>query len=616
MTRAWIERERPNLLHEIPTALACSQPHGLLGQRPSLCGKLHHGMMPARSSAATTRNLQRSLAFSMQPLTSTLIRLQCALPCILLCSAWMLPVHHSPWLAFRSELCAALALAICVAHRLRAASGRVQISPTSAVVWGLACIPWIQYATGLIYFQGDALMASIYLAGLGLAVDVGRFGETRGALYAPRLAGYVTATGILATMIALAQSLQIEASWIVALPAHGRAVAHLAQPNLLATLLVVTWIAALSLHQWRRLSFAWLCAVGLTLTIGMVLTDSRIGQLEVYALFSFLLLIRKRASLSLSIWQLLMLLGGFASVVHLIAPLLESLTALPLGRSAGIGNATIASRLLHWQTLADAITRSPWWGYGWNQVSVAQANTVLNHAGTGEMIEHSHNLLLDLLVWLGIPLGLACTACLVWWLRLQLQRCSTPSAAFGLGFIGILLLHSLVEYPLDYFFFLLPFGFVIGRLERSHSSSPDSDSGIRMPRTGLLIFSIACAMTTLLLARSYPRHELLHAQMQQHHAMDGAVWLGEPVSTPEGWLDQLQVLPYLMSRNDLDDSVKVDAQLWQQASLRYGYAPVLLNYAIGLQRQGKKNEASRLMNRLCLTHHQAHCQWARLSFEK
>ena len=52
-------------------------------------------------------------------------------------------------------------------------------------------------------------------------------------------------------------------------------------------------------------------------------------------------------------------------------------------------------------SMIDAIGRSPWAGYGWGQIGVAQTATALDYPATHEFFDSSHNLLIDLALWAG-----------------------------------------------------------------------------------------------------------------------------------------------------------------------------------------------------------------------
>ena len=52
-----------------------------------------------------------------------------------------------------------------------------------------------------------------------------------------------------------------------------------------------------------------------------------------------------------------------------------------------------------------AIAEEPWHGYGWNQTTAAQFR-VVDSIHNKEWVTSAHNLILDIFVWCGIPLGL------------------------------------------------------------------------------------------------------------------------------------------------------------------------------------------------------------------
>ena len=117
-----------------------------------------------------------------------------------------------------------------------------------------------------------------------------------------------------------------------------------------------------------------------------------------------------------------------------------------------------------WHQMLIAIQHEPWVGYGWNQVSVAQITVFLDYPTT-EWIEHSHNILLDLIIWNGIPLGIVIILGFSWWLY-QLSKLATSiEIIIVLAMIGSVLVHAMLEYPLEYAFFLLPVGFLLGLIQ-------------------------------------------------------------------------------------------------------------------------------------------------------
>ena len=118
-------------------------------------------------------------------------------------------------------------------------------------------------------------------------------------------------------------------------------------------------------------------------------------------------------------------------------------------------------RIPMWEQILIAIQHEPWFGYGWNQVSVAQISVYLE-SPTTEWIEHSHNILLDILVWNGVPLGIFIILLSSLWLYSLTRMVKNIECFTTFSMIGAVLVHSMLEYPLDYAFFLLPVGFLLG----------------------------------------------------------------------------------------------------------------------------------------------------------
>ncbi len=109
-------------------------------------------------------------------------------------------------------------------------------------------------------------------------------------------------------------------------------------------------------------------------------------------------------------------------------------------------------RIPMWKQMLIAIKEQPLFGYGWNQVSVAQLSVFLKYP-TDEWVEHSHNIILDIFIWNGIPLGILIVGFIGWWLY-QLSKLAISIEAFAaLSMVGAVLVHAMLEFPLEYAFF-------------------------------------------------------------------------------------------------------------------------------------------------------------------
>ncbi|MDO9315970.1 MAG: Wzy polymerase domain-containing protein [Burkholderiaceae bacterium] len=389
-------------------------------------------------------------------------------------AAWLTPNHYLPWVSYFGEVTMAFALVLAAGGELaRSRFARVEFTPLLTATALLAGVPLLQLALGQIPFAGDAWMPFLYLLGAAIAIDLGRRLAAREGAVAvlETLAGLLVAASLVCVGLALYQWLGLEGLGILSIdvPPGHRPFANFGQPNHLATLLFLGLVGTLVLHERGRLNgpVTALCAV--FIEFGMSMTGSRTAWLVTAALVLGILLAQRRASLRLS------RAGGLALGVAFIGLLvawqpLNDLLLLSGGRSF-VNQVQVGPRLLLWQTAVDAISSRPWFGYGWNQGLVAQAQVVIDHPAGGRLMGNAHTLLLDLMLWNGVPLGAAVFGFLAWWWWRHARTCRDATAFYLLAAISGVLVHALVEYPLSYAYFLLPVALMMGALDQHGGAS-------------------------------------------------------------------------------------------------------------------------------------------------
>jgi hypothetical protein len=148
------------------------------------------------------------------------------------------------------------------------------------------------------------------------------------------------------------------------------------------------------------------------------------------------------------------------------------------------------------------IRSNPWTGVGWGEFNFAWTLTPFPGRPTA-FFDHTHNLPLQLLVELGLPLGGLVLVLLAVALYQAFVRASRTEGATGVfarsAFVMVLLmtLHSQLEYPLWYAYFLLPtafaWGYCLARPERIFRAHPARSR--LLPIAGLLM--IACGFGAL-----------------------------------------------------------------------------------------------------------------------
>jgi hypothetical protein len=130
-----------------------------------------------------------------------------------------------------------------------------------------------------------------------------------------------------------------------------------------------------------------------------------------------------------------------------------------------------SSHFAIWRNTVEMIRQQPWLGVGWGEFNLAWTLTPFPHRPVA-FFDHTHDLPLQLLVELGIPLGLLVLAMLFRALVKGLARAWATPGAPGHGaraaavMVLMIAIHSLDEYPLWYCYFLLPaawaWGFMLG----------------------------------------------------------------------------------------------------------------------------------------------------------
>jgi hypothetical protein len=164
-----------------------------------------------------------------------------------------------------------------------------------------------------------------------------------------------------------------------------------------------------------------------------------------------------------------------------------------------------SSRFAIWSNTIELIKQNPWFGVGWGEFNFAWSLTPFPDRPVA-FFDHTHNLPLNLLVELGIPLGTVVLALLAWCLWKAFVACRiTPqphSTMVRAAFVMVLMMvvHSMLEYPLWYAYFLLPTAFALG-ICLGHSTPLEPEAATEVtaspwPRRLLVGASLALVLGT------------------------------------------------------------------------------------------------------------------------
>jgi O-antigen ligase len=129
--------------------------------------------------------------------------------------------------------------------------------------------------------------------------------------------------------------------------------------------------------------------------------------------------------------------------------------------------------------------QSPWLGIGagqirWQSFLLLDTPSAIGAVG---LFEHAHNLFLHLLTEMGVGAPLLVLAGIVAWLRGFKWRELSLETWWLLGLLSVLGIHSMLEYPLWYTYFLGIVALLLGAGEEKLTP-------VNLPKSGLLIVTI------------------------------------------------------------------------------------------------------------------------------
>jgi len=510
--------------------------------------------------------------------------------------SWLIPNHYMPWPAFESDLAMALALTALAVLIFVRSRGAWSVDALITGCLAIALVPMLQWQFGLLHFRGDAWMSGAYLFGFALAMMVGRKARTMPNFVLDVVLGAALSASLLSVGVQLYQWLGLHrldelaglGVWLMH-TSGARPAANLGQPNQLATLLLWGLIGT-----WWAFSRRWIGAgVAVTaaayLLFGVAMTQSRTAWLGMIVLGGGLLGYRRVLD-GRSVGVVICLLGLYCGL--LITCWDAIVKGLLLADSVSLAERLQPGhRIANWLVCFEAVKQRPWFGFGWGQISVAQQSALLNGPASGEYLADAHNVVLDLILWNGVPLGLLICAGLAIWLWKTMKTIATPADALGLMALLVFLVHAMFEYPHAYAYLLLPAGLLIGALSAHRFASV-----IRLPRWAIGIALLAGMMLVAGIFRDY-RHATESMLRQRFEAARIGTWQPEDVDLP--LLTQLS--SYLRTaRVDVGKPVPDETlDLMRKTSERFPSDSTRFRYAMASANNGRPEAAREVLAKLC-----------------
>ena len=223
----------------------------------------------------------------------------------------------------------------------------------------------------------------------------------------------------------------------------------------------------------------------------------------------------------------------------------------------------------------------------------------------GEYIEHSHNFLLDLLLWNGIPVGLIITALLLWWLLSRLRAIKDAGSVWWLVLAGGIVIHGMLEFAIEYAYFLIPLGLAMGLLERLAPSKALVFIAHKRAVFSLTLLAVFFAWT----ASEYLSVEQAQRTLRLESARIGVDRISTPIE-PRRLLNQLEAYQRFASLEAMPNMSPEQLERMRIVSLRFGYSPVLFRYALAAGLNAQPSAARRTLDLICRIHPPEDCSQA------
>jgi O-antigen ligase len=293
----------------------------------------------------------------------------------------------------------------------------------------------------------------------------------------------LTAAGVVGMVLALIQVFHpawADGLFIAATTMVGRAVGNLRQPNHFSTLLVFACAGVAWLGGRRRLPVGTAVSLLVLFIFGIVLTASRTGMLGMIFLTAWGVCDKRLPkALRLALTAAPLIYGACWGGMWWWSQSDKSVAFAAETRLHDHSDIS-SSRFKIWANVWELIKLHPWTGVGYGEFNVAWTLTPFPTRPVA-FFDHTHNLILQWAVELGLPLTVLMLGLSGWGVVSLLKpdqtacQAETPIGTVGATavIVGIAGLHSLLEYPLWYSYFLLPTAFAWGLgLAARHGHAP------------------------------------------------------------------------------------------------------------------------------------------------
>lgn len=546
-------------------------------------------------------------------------------------ASWLQPLHVGPWMSWHSEMLAILALLWLAGHQLATALGmrtaQLRLPRLVFVPLVLILCVWLQFRMGLVNYFGDALVFSGYFVlaivalgvGFNWAADNGNAnGHQRAEASLRTLAVTVLAGAVMSVLLALAQVCELWSSegWIATVNGYRRPGSNMGQANHFATLALMGMASLVYLYRVSVLYRSISILLTLLLLLGLAVSESRtaflgMASLTVWWLWKEAGFARRRGyGIAAAVWGVYLAMRWWWPAFITALQLVDT-SGLELRRSL----ADVGLRQIVWEQLFGAVGVRPWFGWGFGGVSEALTAVAHEHL-TSSPFTYAHNILLDMAIWMGIPIAVGLSILMGVWVFSRLRRAQDHSTWYCWAMVLPFAVHSLLEFPHTYSYFLVPVLLCIGFQE----AKLDSSGAIRLNKW---VSGAACGLIASLVV--WTALEYLEIEEDYRVVRFETLRLGK---TPDGyerpkivWLTQLDAMLAASRIQPTPAMAEEDIDALHRSAMRYPWSALQNRYALALALNGKVPEALQEMRVIRAMHGEVHYDrlklyWKTLEDEK
>ncbi len=340
----------------------------------------------------------------------------------------------------------------------------------------LVVIALVQSALGRVVYWEQGLLYVLYFLFAALLMVLGarlraNFGIERLAL---ALAAFLVLGAEMEATTGFLQHYRWDTwfSGYIIMKINSGVYGNLAQPNHFANYLTLGLISIGLLYQQRKLPWPAVVVLVTPLLFVIALSGSRSPWLYFITMtvLAWFWVRRDQGMRPLLKFSIGLLLGHMAMIFIVQLPFLAGSDTMDVSRRMFQDHASWGIRLYLWKEAASIFLSSPGLGVGFGQYAVSHMQwlpILQPHEVTG-LYNHAHNLLMQVAAEAGLSGIVVLLGGLLMWLRGALRGRCTAAHWWGYSAVAVLAIHSCLEYPLWYAYFVGVLGILMGMLDETH----------------------------------------------------------------------------------------------------------------------------------------------------